>query len=121
MITPSISYIMELHTKGVNMRKKVKGKLYFMARDAKCRLKQIPYSKLSMGEHEQELYNRVCRLLERDEVIINPIQELIDRKYYNTLSLEAKQKYIFDLSEKYKELKLRYQHEHDIYANVSNM
>ena len=113
------------------MRKKVKGKLYFMARDAKCRLKnfnkeksifeQIPYSQLSMGEHEQELYNRVCRLLERDEVIINPIQELIDRKYYNSLSLEAKQKYIFDLSEKYKELKLRYQHEHDIYANVSNM
>ena len=74
-----------------------------------------------MGVKEQELYERVCRLLEKDEVIINPIQELVDHKYYNSLSFEAKQKYIFDLSEKYKEFKLRYQHEHENYANVSNI
>ena len=113
------------------MRRKVKGKLYFLARDAKCRLKnynkeksifeQIPYAKISMGEHEQELYDRVCRMLERDEVIINPIQELVDHKYYNSLSYEAKQKYIADLSEKYKQYKLRYYHEHEMLANVSNI
>ena len=113
------------------MRKKVKGKLYFLARDAKCRLRnfkkeksifeQIPYAKVSMGEREQELYDKVCRLLEQDEVIINPIQELVDYKYYNSLSYEAKQKYIFDLSEKYKELKSRYQQEHEAFGNVSNL
>ena len=113
------------------MKKKVKGKLYFLARDAKCRLRnfnkeksifeQMPYAKLSFSEHEQELYNRVCRLMQSDEVIINPIQELVDRKYYNSLSLEAKQKYISDLSEKYKEMKVRYMREHNSFAQVSNM
>ena len=113
------------------MRKKIKGKLYFMAKDAKTRMKnynkeksifeQIPYAKVCFGTHEQELYERVCRLLERDEVVINPIHELVDKKYYNTLSLEAKQKYIFDLSEKYKEMKIRYEAERGRFVNVSNI
>ena len=104
------------------MRRKIKGKLYFLARDAKSRMRnynkeksifeQIPYAKVCFGVREQELYDRVCRLLEREEVVINPIQELVDRKYYNTLSLDAKQKYIFELSEKYKEMKTRYEIEH---------
>ena len=113
------------------MRRKVKGKLYFLARDAKSRMRnynkgksifeQIPYAKVCFGEREQELYDRVCKLLEREEVVINPIQELVDRKYYNTLSLEAKQKYIFELSEKYKEMKNRYEIEHQRFAQVSNI
>jgi len=113
------------------MRKKVKGKLYFLAKDAKIRMRnynreksifeQIPYAKACFGAHEQELYERVCKLLSREDVVINPIQELVDTKYYSTLSLEAKQKYIFDLSEKYKEMKLKYEREHEIFANVSNI
>ena len=112
------------------MRKKVKGKLYSLARDAKFRLKnfnkeksvfeQITYSKVG-GEKEQELYIKVCKLLEKDEIVINPIQELIDAKYYNSLSFDAKQKYIFELSEKYKQLKIRYESEHVGLANVSNI
>lgn len=113
------------------MRKKVKGKLYYLARDAKARMKnfnreksifeQIPYAKACFGVHEQELYEKVCRLLEREEIVINPIKELVDYKYYNTLSLEAKQKYIFDLSEKYKSMKIRYEKEHETLAKVSNI
>ena len=113
------------------MKKKIKGKLYFLAKDAKYRMRnftkeksifnQIPYAKACFGAHEQELYERVCKLLDRDDVIINPIQELIDYKLYNDLSLEAKQKYIFDLSEKYKEMKVRYNREHEMFANVSNI
>ena len=105
------------------MRKKIKGKLYFLAKDAKARMRnfnkeksifeQIPYAKACFGVQEQELYERVCKLLEKDEIIINPIQELIDNKYYNSLSLEAKQKYVFELSEKYKQMKLRYIQEHE--------
>ena len=113
------------------MRKKVKGKLYYLARDAKARMKnynreksifeQIPYAKACFGVHEQELYEKVCKILEKEEIIINPIKELVDYKYYNTLSLEAKQKYIFDLSEKYKLMKLRYEKEHETLARVSNI
>lgn len=113
------------------MRKKVKGRLYFLAKDAKSRMKnfnkeksifeQIPYAKACFGVQEQELYNKVCKLLERDEIIVNPIKELVDYKYYNTLSIEAKQKYIFDLSEKYKIMKERYEKEHELFAKVSNI
>ena len=113
------------------MRKKVKGKLYFMARDAKLRMtnynkeksifEQVPYAKACFGVREQELYEKVCKILERDEVVVNPIKELVDYKHYNTLSLDAKQKYIFDLSEKYKTMKIRYEKERASYAQVSNI
>ena len=113
------------------MRRKIKGKLYFLAKDAKIRMRnfnkeksifeQIPYAKACFGVREQELYERVCKLLEREDVVINPIQELVDRKYYNTLTLDAKQKYIFELSEKYKEMKSRYEIEHKQFAQVSNI
>ena len=117
--------------KGGFMRKKVKGKLYMLAKDAKTRMinynkeksifEQIPYAKVCFGVHEQELYEKVCKILTRDEVVINPIKELVDYKYYNTLSLEAKQKYIFDLSEKYKTMKIRFENEHRDIAQVSNI
>ena len=113
------------------MKKKVRGRLYFLAKDAKTRMRnynkeksvfeQIPYAKACFGVREQELYEKVCRLLEKEEVVINPIKELVDYKYYNSLSIEAKQKYIFDLSEKYKSMKTRYEKEHAQYANVSNI
>ena len=113
------------------MRKRVKGKLYFLAKDAKTRMRnynreksifeQIPYAKACFGVHEQELYEKVCRLMEREDVVINPIKELVDYAYYNSLSLEAKQKYIFELSEKYKLMKLRYEKEHEEFAKASNI
>ena len=113
------------------MRKKVKGKLYFLAKDAKSRMRnfnkeksvfeQIPYAKACFGVREQELYNRVCKLLNSDEIVVNPIQELIDHKYYASLSLEAKQKYVYELSEKFKQMKIRYIKEQEKFANVSNI
>ena len=113
------------------MRKKVKGRLYFLAKDAKSRMKnfnkeksifeQIPYAKACFGVEEQELYLKVCKLLSKEEIVVNPIRELVDYKYYNTLSLESKQKYIFDLSEKYKLMKERYEKEHRELAKVSNI
>ena len=87
------------------MRKKIKGKLYFLARDAKSRMRnfnreksvfeQLPYAKIGLSEREQSLYERVCRILDSDTIVINPIKELVDNKYYNSLSLEGKQKYIY--------------------------
>ena len=108
------------------MRKKVKGKLYFLARDAKSRMKnfnkersifeQVPYARACFSVKEQELYDRVCKMLSRDEVVINPIRELMDNKYYNSLSVEGKQRYIIELSEKYKEMKNRYEREREQFA-----
>lgn len=113
------------------MKRKIKGKLYYLARDAKSRMRsynkeksifeQISYSKACFGVQEQELYERVCKILNKNEIVINPIQELVDYKYYNTLSYEAKQKYIFDLSEKYKEMKERFMLEQNEIAKVSNI
>ncbi len=113
------------------MRKKVKGKLYYLAKSAKSRMRnynreksvfeQISYAKASLNTEEQELYMRVCKILSSDRIVIDPIKELVDSKYYNSLSIEGKQKYIFNLSEKYKELKSRYEKEHEEYANVSNI
>ena len=113
------------------MRKKIKGRLYLLAKDAKTRMRnynkeksifeQIPYAKACFGVHEQELYAKVCRILESDNVVINPIKELVDYKYYNSLSLDAKQKYIFDLSEKYKSMKIRYEKEHEQLLKASNI
>ena len=125
-------YRLELRLlKGEIMRKKVKGRLYFLAKDAKSRMRnfnkeksifdQIPYAKACFSVREQELYEKVCKILESEEVITNPIKELVDYKYYNQLTLEAKQKYIFDLSEKYKTMKIRYEKEHNTYAKVSNI
>ena len=118
-------------TKGGFMRRKVKGRLYLLARDAKSRMRnynkeksifeQIPYAKACFGVHEQELYLKVCKILQSEEVVVNPIKELIDYKYYNALPLEAKQKYIFDLAEKYKVLKERFEREQEKLARVSSI
>lgn len=113
------------------MRRKIKGKLYLLAKDAKSRMRnynrdksvfeQVPYAKACFGVYDQQLYQKVCKILDGDEIVINPIKELVDYKYYNTLSIEAKQKYIFDLSEKYKVMKIRYEKEHAALAQVSNI
>ena len=41
------------------------------------------------------------------------------KKYYDTLSVESKQRYILDLSDKYREMKERYDREH-AFSRVSN-
>lgn len=112
------------------MKRKIKGKLYYLARDAKSRMRnfnkeksvfeQIPYAR-TFNTHDQELYERVCKILLSDQVIINPIQELVDKKVYSALSLEAKQRYILDLTEKYKQMKLRFEHEQEELHQMSNI
>ena len=113
------------------MRRKIKGRLYLLAKDAKYRMRnynreksvfeQIPYAKACFGEKERELYDKVCKLLDKNEVVVNPIKELVDYKLYNALSLDARQKYIFELSEKYKIMKSRYEKEHERLAQASNI
>ena len=106
---------------------KKSGVLYNMAKQAKRRMKNysqggmksLSYAKLASSDRDQMLYKKVCKMLEDEQIIINPINELIDKKYYNTLSVESKQRYILDLSDKYREMKERYDREH-AFSRVSN-
>lgn len=106
---------------------KKSGVLYNLAKQAKRRMKnynkggikQLSYAKIAYSDKDQILYDKVCKMLDEDRIIINPINELIDKKYYDNLSLESKQRYILDLSDKYREMKERYDREHTL-SRASN-
>ena len=60
---------------------------------------------------DEKMYKKVCAILDRDEATINPIGQLIDNEIYSTLDAAAKQRYILELSNKFRELKDRYYRE----------
>ena len=61
---------------------------------------------------EDILYEKVCQLMETNEVLLNPLSKLIDHEVYDKMSDNAKQVYILKLSEQYIKLKQRYNNEH---------
>lgn len=119
-------------------KNKQKGELYLLAKQARKRLKKNSYkesnvllvqnraasfmaiptkrepSKITsiiINSKDEMLYQKVCQILARGNVL-NPIGELIDQKIFSSLDIESKQKYIYNLTDKYKELKVRYYREH---------
>ena len=60
---------------------------------------------------DERMYQKVCAILDRDEATINPIGQLIDGEVYNNLDPSARQRYILELSNKFRELKERYYRE----------
>ncbi len=60
---------------------------------------------------EEEMYRKVCEILDCDETTTNPIGQLIDGDLYASLDPSAKQRYILELSEKFRELRERYYRE----------
>ena len=60
---------------------------------------------------DEAMYQKVCAILDRDEATINPIGQLIDENIYGELEPAAKQRYILELSNKFRELKERYYRE----------
>lgn len=103
------------------------GVLYNLAKQAKRRMKNynnggiqhLSYASLAYSDNDQFMYEKVCKMLDDDRIIINPINELIDKKYYDSLSFESKQRYILDLSDKYRKMKERYDREH-AFSRASN-
>ncbi|MDD2445594.1 MAG: hypothetical protein PHX09_02150 [Clostridia bacterium] len=67
---------------------------------------------LSCEEHEK-FYKKVCKLLSENKDIRNPIGKLIDYEVYNSLPSLSKEKYFFDLVDKYGECKERFEKEHE--------
>ena len=98
--------------------KKETNALKVLAKEAKNRMKMYarsslhnPYKTIVMSKEDCELYNKVCKILSRDNITTNPINELIDKEYYERLSPDARQRYILYLSDKYLALKARYYQE----------
>ena len=60
---------------------------------------------------DEKLYEKVCCILESDEIVMNPIARLIDNDEYENMDSETKQRYILELSAKFRELKERYYRE----------
>ena len=60
---------------------------------------------------EERMYRKVCEILDSSEVTLNPIGQLIDRTVYDGLDPAGKQRYILELSEKFRELQARYYRE----------
>lgn len=57
---------------------------------------------------DEELYRKVKIILDKDEYTGNPIGQLIDSKEYESLDDGGRQRYVLELSKKYRELKERY-------------
>ncbi len=60
---------------------------------------------------DEKMYRTVCEILDSDEVTSNPIGRLIDGEVYSKLDPAGKQRYILELSHKFRELQERYYRE----------
>lgn len=71
------------------------------------------YDKLASATQarDDKMYRRVCDILDSDEVTSNPIGQLIDGEVYSKLDPTGKQRYILELSNKFRELQERYYRE----------
>lgn len=86
-----------------------------MAKQAKERLKSgkvYGYRNnqcTGISRHSQLInFQTVIDMVESDEIISNPIQRLMDKDYYATLSDTAKQRYILNIAEDYITIKKKY-------------
>lgn len=60
---------------------------------------------------EERFYDKVCAILEQDENTLDPIGQLIDRDEYERLGADNRQRYILQLSQKFREMRERYYRE----------
>ena len=59
------------------------------------------------AERDERLYGKVRDMLDRDEDVSDPIGRLVDREVFDSLDDGNKQRYILELSAKFRELKER--------------
>lgn len=60
---------------------------------------------------DERMYKKVCDILDSNEVTTNPIGQLIERDVYDSLDASGKQRYVLELSDKFRELQDRYYRE----------
>ncbi len=78
---------------------------------AKRLMREIYFSLSS--DKDEEMYRKVCNILDKDGYVCNPISQLIDHGEYDNLDFAGRQTYLIKLTDKYKELRERYEREHD--------
>ncbi len=87
-------------------------KMGYWDQEEKNRSNQASARTVVMGEthtaSDEKMYRKVCEMLEKDDTILNPIGQLIDEGVYSSLDSTGKQRYILELSNKFRELKERY-------------
>jgi hypothetical protein len=72
--------------------------------------------KNALSRAEEELYRKVCAMLDENIDVTNPIARLIDRRVYDSLEPNERQRYVLVLMFKYSELKERYHRERALYG-----
>ena len=65
----------------------------------------------STSSTDEKMYRKVCDILDSSEIALNPIGQLIERDVYDGLDANGKQRYVLELSEKFRELQERYYRE----------
>lgn len=77
-------------------------------------------NKMALGddftERDERLYSRVREILDKDEDVMNPIGQLVERDVFDKLDDGNKQRYILELSAKFRELRERYYKEKSKYV-----
>ncbi|MBE7082171.1 MAG: hypothetical protein E7378_00610 [Clostridiales bacterium] len=62
-------------------------------------------------KEDEKLYVKIRDMLDENVDIINPIARLIDYKVYNKMDTLSKERYLFEMVNKYKMYKTKYQQE----------
>jgi len=78
-------------------------------KDYSLMLKSKIYQETS--DEDEAFYLKVCELLNSDEVITNPLMRLADETTLAAMTDIARHHYILEISNKYKEMKERYEQE----------
>lgn len=77
-------------------------------------------NKVALGddfaEKDEKMYIKVRDILDRDENVLNPIGQLMDRNAYEEMDEGNRQRYILELSSKFRELRERYYKEKTKYV-----
>ena len=68
------------------------------------------------AERDERLYGKVRDMLDKDEDVTDPIGRLVDRDVFDKLDADNRQRYILELSAKFRELKERYYKEKSKYV-----
>ncbi len=75
------------------------------------RTREFEYVSNAYNAADEKMYKKVCDMLGSDEITLNPIGQLIERDVYDGLDPSGKQRYILELSDKFRELQERYYRE----------
>lgn len=73
---------------------------------------------LQVEEENEKLYVKVKDILSREEEFCNPISYLMDMNYYNSLCNCGKERYFFEIVDKFQNLKERYFREQSFKTNT---